>query len=139
MNRLPDWVYGDYRGRLLCMMLVLRRVPRDKIAMNMQKLMDLIDEDCALIRKIHPSFDFTLAAGTVLYQLIDYMIAEGILFSVIEKAMSRAVTMSFADFKLERELKTKEFVASLPPEVRTFADELPMSTTGILDRIAEQA
>lgn len=47
--------------------------------------------------------------------------------------------MSFADLKLERELKTKEFMASLPPEVRTLADELPMSATGLLERIAEQA
>lgn len=121
------------------MALVMRRVPRDRIAMTMQKLMDLIEDDCALINKTHREFNFILFAGTSLYQLIDQIVVAGILFSATKKATKREVTMSFADLKLERELKTKEFMASLPPEVRTLADELPMSATGLLERIAEQA
>jgi len=136
---LPEWIYGP-QGRLLCMALVMRRVPRNKVAMSMQKLMDLIEEDVALIRGVYPTFNFTLAAGTVLYQLIDSMVKDGILCQISQKVASRhEVTMSFADFKLERELQTKKFMASLPAEVRTFADLLPMSATGLLERIAEQS
>jgi hypothetical protein len=142
---LPEWIY-DPPGRLLCMCLVLRRVPREKVAMNKELLMKLIDEDIALIRKHHyPMFHFMLAAKTSLFDLIDQMVAQGILCQFCKKAprnpriTSIETTMSFADFEVQPELKTKEFMASVPPEVRTFADLLPMSRTGLLERIAEQA
>jgi hypothetical protein len=147
MNATVEWkpeFYGDPRARMVAMLLILRRVPRNKTVMSRQKLTDLIEEDLDLIKVSHPKFSFTLAAGTVLFRLIDQMIELGVLFQTflgkdVKPEMRNLVTLSFHDFQVIPTTTTKTFEASVPPEVRAFVESMPMSPKGLLDRLAEQA
>ncbi len=139
---LPEWCHGD-KARLLAMMLVIRRVPRNRVLMTEEKLVELITEDCALIKKDYPGFDFTLAAGTTPRKLIAQMVTSGVLYqrsvTMTRQEAELRPTVKIEDHKVDPQMKTREFMASMPPEVRQFADELPMSRTGLLERLAEQA